>query len=289
MEEAIVMYKVLLKSIFTPSSAIYISILGLKSIISAIFISYIKEKFLLSNIVATIIDFIFHLTFLNSLSNYITQFLRDKKLISEEFFISSTDYADKSCLDEKKLSIFSYFLEAPTYYERVEDYYQKLIKRETPFKYQIGKMLSSIGLVYIQASISILFSKLINTLYPSIIYIPESYSPLIFKVAILANFILLGSEKENQFLRVMIFGAEYYEDKKSADLQILGLAPNVTEKEIKRQYYQLARQFHPDKSLNDTEAQAETRKHRMQEINSAHTNLTTVWARFPDTPIGQSL
>ncbi|MCH9609388.1 MAG: Chaperone protein DnaJ [Chlamydiales bacterium] len=61
---------------------------------------------------------------------------------------------------------------------------------------------------------------------------------------------------------------EKIEEKAKNSYEILGISKDASESEIKKAYFQLARQYHPDKNQGDAEAEA-----KFKEVLSAYQTL----------------
>ena len=64
-----------------------------------------------------------------------------------------------------------------------------------------------------------------------------------------------------------------YTSNRSRYYRILGLKDGASQEEIKKAYYQLAKEHHPDKFLNASDSDKKYHENKMKEINEAYENL----------------
>ena len=65
-----------------------------------------------------------------------------------------------------------------------------------------------------------------------------------------------------------------YTSNRSRYYRILGLKDGASQEEIKKAYYQLAKEHHPDKFVNASDSDKKYHENKMKEINDAYENLT---------------
>ncbi|MBF1214883.1 MAG: DnaJ domain-containing protein [Fusobacterium periodonticum] len=64
-----------------------------------------------------------------------------------------------------------------------------------------------------------------------------------------------------------------YTSNRSRYYRILGLKDGASQEEIKKAYYQLAKEHHPDKFVNASDSEKKFHESKMKEINEAYENL----------------
>ena len=64
-----------------------------------------------------------------------------------------------------------------------------------------------------------------------------------------------------------------YTSNRSRYYRILGLKDGASQEEIKKAYYQLAKEHHPDKFVNASDSDKKYHENKMKEINEAYENL----------------
>ena len=64
-----------------------------------------------------------------------------------------------------------------------------------------------------------------------------------------------------------------YTSNRSRYYRILGLKDGASQEEIKKAYYQLAKEHHPDKFVNASDSEKKFHEDKMKEINEAYENL----------------
>ena len=64
-----------------------------------------------------------------------------------------------------------------------------------------------------------------------------------------------------------------YTSNRSRYYRILGLKDGASQEEIKKAYYQLAKEHHPDKFVNASDSDKKYHENKMKEINDAYENL----------------